>query len=262
MKSKNREKSSNGSERSSQERCSKFEKSEEKSDRHYRNRDSKSDSPRHSDMKKSSNDDRNFKNDKVDHDVLSIYIGNVDYSATEEELRDSFLDCGGIVRVTIIKNMKTGHPKGAAFIEFIDKDGVEAALNQNGKELKGRPLIVTTKKPRPESRSKESRKSFRSSSRSRSRNIGFSSRQMERMDRRMPPMGMPSMRMPRMDRYEHMDVRYRRPPPEFYDPYMMSRPNHNWPESSPPMYHGHSRMMHTRPPMHPHPRYHPYSYRK
>jgi polyadenylate-binding protein 2 len=68
---------------------------------------------------------------------LSIYIGNVDYSATEEELRDSFLDCGGIVRVTIIKNMKTGHPKGAAFIEFIDKDGVEAALNQNGKELKG-----------------------------------------------------------------------------------------------------------------------------
>jgi hypothetical protein len=55
MKSKNREKSSNGSERSSLERCAKFEKSEEKSDRHYRNRDSKSDSPRHSDMKKSSN---------------------------------------------------------------------------------------------------------------------------------------------------------------------------------------------------------------
>ena len=58
MKSKNHEKSSNGSERSSQERGSKFdkyEKSEDKSDRHYRNRDSKSDSPRHSEMKKSSN---------------------------------------------------------------------------------------------------------------------------------------------------------------------------------------------------------------
>ena len=68
---------------------------------------------------------------------MSIYIGNVDYSATEEELRNSFIGCGDIVRVTIIKNMKTGHPKGAAFIEFIDRDGVDAALTLNGKELKG-----------------------------------------------------------------------------------------------------------------------------
>ena len=42
--------------------------------------------------------------DKVDHDALSIYIGNVDYSATEEELRNTFIGCGEIVRVTIIKN--------------------------------------------------------------------------------------------------------------------------------------------------------------
>lgn len=90
--------------------------------------------------------------DKVDHDALSIYIGNVDYSATEEELRNTFVDCGEIVRVTIIKNMKTGHPKGAAFIEFTDKNGVQAAMQLNGKEVKGRPLIVTSKKPRPENR--------------------------------------------------------------------------------------------------------------
>jgi len=74
----------------------------------------------------------------VDHDSLSIYIGNVDYSATEEELRDAFLECGDIVRVTIIKNMKTGHPKGAAFIEFTKKDGVNAAMDMNGKEVKGK----------------------------------------------------------------------------------------------------------------------------
>ena len=91
----------------------------------------------------------------------------------------------------------------------------------------GRPLIVTSKKPRPDSRSRDSRKSYRSSSRSRSRTIGNS----RNMERRMPPMGIPSMRMPRMDRYEHMDTRYRRPPPEFYDPYMMARPSHNWPGS-------------------------------
>lgn len=74
---------------------------------------------------------------KMDHDSLSIYIGNVDYSAHEEELRDMFIGCGDIVRVTIIKNMRTGQPKGAAFIEFTDKEAVEAALLLNGKELRG-----------------------------------------------------------------------------------------------------------------------------
>lgn len=93
--------------------------------------------------------------EKIDHDSLSIYIGNVDYSATEEELRDTFLDCGEIVRVTIIKNMKTGHPKGAAFIEFTDKEGVNAAMNLNGKEVKGRQMIVTMKKPRPDPRDRD-----------------------------------------------------------------------------------------------------------
>jgi polyadenylate-binding protein 2 len=62
----------------------------------------------------------------------------VDYSATEEELRDAFIGCGDIVRVTIIKNMRTGHPKGAAFIEFTDKDGVQAAMQLNGKEVRGK----------------------------------------------------------------------------------------------------------------------------
>jgi RNA recognition motif-containing protein len=80
--------------------------------------------------------------DKVDHDALSIYIGNVDYSATEEELRNTFISCGEIVRVTIIKNMKTGHPKGAAFIEFTDKEGVQAAMQLNGKEVKGKSINI------------------------------------------------------------------------------------------------------------------------
>ena len=69
---------------------------------------------------------------------MSIYIGNIDYNATEDELRDTFIDCGDIVRVTIIKNMKTGHPKGAAFIEFTDKHGVEAAMNLDGKHVRGK----------------------------------------------------------------------------------------------------------------------------
>lgn len=181
--------------------------------------------------------------DKQDHDSLSIYIGNVDYSATEDELRDTFLDCGDIVRVTIIKNMKTGHPKGAAFIEFTDKEGVNTAMQMNGKQVKGRPLIVTSKKPRPEYRER--------SDRDRERGSGYHDRYA--YERRGPPRSAPlypaypSGRVPYggpaprgyypdpRDIYDsrrpshmppmeppHMQPRYdpyRRP--EFYDPYMM-----------------------------------------
>lgn len=68
------------------------------------------------------------------------------------------------------------------------------------------------------------------------------------MHRRLPPMAIQTMRMPRYDPY-------RRPPPEFYDPYMMSR------DGPPHIYHnhGHSKMSIGRPQI---PRYHPYSYRK
>ena len=86
---------------------------------------------------------------------------------------------------------------------------------------------MTSKKPRPDSRSKVLKKtSYIRSSRSRSQirsSAGCSSRLMQR--RIIPAMEMPHMRMPR---YEHIDTRYRRPPPEFYDPYMMARASHNW----------------------------------
>jgi RNA recognition motif-containing protein len=68
---------------------------------------------------------------------LSIYIGNVDYGATEEDLKEAFQSCGEIARVTIIKNMRTGHSKGVAFIEFMDKSSVDIAMGYNGKEVRG-----------------------------------------------------------------------------------------------------------------------------
>jgi len=202
--------------------------------------------------------DRSSK-DKVDHDALSIYIGNVDYSATEEELRNTFISCGEIVRVTIIKNMKTGHPKGAAFIEFTDKEGVQGAMQLNGKEVKGRPLIVTSKKPRPENRSRDPRPSYNSYDRRPPRqgpphgysapygggrgSYGAPSRggyfQAMPYDSRRGghpqapmPMSMDQARMqPRYDPYRR---------PEFYDPYMMQR---GAPPPPPPNYYHHQEKM-------------------
>lgn len=177
-----------------------------------------------------------------DHDSVSIYIGNIDYNATEEELRETFINCGDIVRVTIIKNMKTGHPKGAAFIEFTDKHGVEAAMNLDGKQVRGRPLIVTTKKPRPENRYREARSSYyerssydrRPSTRTgpmyssyqNSRQYSTASRNgyhpdpREIYDDRRPPshiqMQMEQMHMQRYDPYRR---------PDYYDPYVTGSRN-------------------------------------
>jgi len=204
----------------------------------------------------SRNHDRsNNSKDKVDHDALSIYIGNVDYSATEEELRNTFIGCGDIVRVTIIKNMKTGHPKGAAFIEFTDKDGVNAAMLLNGKEVKGRPLSVTSKKPRPENRPRETRPPYpydRRPNRSMPPHYaaqyggrpaynnpppsrgGYYPGMPGQMDSRRGghpshiPMQMDQSRMqPRYDPYRRYD---------HYDPYMMSRSGSGAPPP-PPYYH-------------------------
>jgi polyadenylate-binding protein 2 len=50
-----------------------------------------------------------------------VYIGNVDYGATAEELEQHFHGCGSINRVTILCNKFDGTPKGFAYIEFADK---------------------------------------------------------------------------------------------------------------------------------------------
>jgi polyadenylate-binding protein 2 len=79
-------------------------------------------------------------------DEHSIYIGQVDYSATAEELRAHFAPCGTINRVTIGTDKFTGHAKGFAYIEFTDKDAVDQALKLDDTPFKGRQLKVTPKR--------------------------------------------------------------------------------------------------------------------
>ncbi|KAL1448967.1 hypothetical protein WDU94_000215 [Cyamophila willieti] len=62
--------------------------------------------------------------EKKEADMRSIYVGNVDYGATAEELEAHFHGCGSVNRVTILCNKFDGHPKGFAYIEFADKDSV------------------------------------------------------------------------------------------------------------------------------------------
>lgn len=80
--------------------------------------------------------------EKQEIDTRSVYVGNVDYGASAEELEAHFHGCGIINRVTILCNKADGHPKGFAYIEFGSKEFVETALAMNETLFRGRQIKV------------------------------------------------------------------------------------------------------------------------
>ncbi|GAO48549.1 RNP domain-containing protein [Saitoella complicata NRRL Y-17804] len=83
---------------------------------------------------------------KEEVDSRSVYVGNVDYAATPEEIQAHFSSCGTINRVTILCDKYTGHPKGFAYVEFAEPSLVPQALLLNESTFHGRPLKVTPKR--------------------------------------------------------------------------------------------------------------------
>lgn len=81
--------------------------------------------------------------EKKEIDDRSVYVGNVDYGATAEELEAHFHGCGSINRVTILCNKVDGHPKGFAYIEFGAKEFVDTALAMNETLFRGRQIKVS-----------------------------------------------------------------------------------------------------------------------
>lgn len=84
--------------------------------------------------------------EKVEADSRSVYVGNVDYGATAEELEHHFHACGPVNRVTILCDKYSGHPKGFAYIEFSDKNSVEAAMMLDESMFRGRQIKVMRKR--------------------------------------------------------------------------------------------------------------------
>ncbi|BGP22625.1 polyadenylate-binding protein 2 [Rhodotorula toruloides] len=78
-------------------------------------------------------------------DARSIYVGNVDYHATPEEIQQHFASCGTINRVTILFDKYTG-PKGYAYVEFAEPSLVQNALHLNDSVLRGRQIKVSEKR--------------------------------------------------------------------------------------------------------------------
>uniref|UniRef100_A0A8R7UYF6 RRM domain-containing protein n=1 Tax=Triticum urartu TaxID=4572 RepID=A0A8R7UYF6_TRIUA len=78
-------------------------------------------------------------------DARSVYVGNVDYACTPEEVQQHFQACGTVNRVTILTD-KFGQPKGFAYVEFLEQEAVQEALNLNESELHGRQIKVSPKR--------------------------------------------------------------------------------------------------------------------
>ncbi|KAH9050072.1 hypothetical protein EDB84DRAFT_1666593 [Lactarius hengduanensis] len=71
-------------------------------------------------------------------DNRSVFVGNVDYSATAEDIQAHFQACGTINRITILCDKFTGHPKGFAYVEFAEPDFIDPALALDNSLFHGR----------------------------------------------------------------------------------------------------------------------------
>lgn len=77
-----------------------------------------------------------------------LYVGNLSFSATEQELEDHFGTVGKVTSVKIISDRDTGRSKGFAFVEYETDEEAQTAIERfNGQELAGRPLTVNEARP-------------------------------------------------------------------------------------------------------------------
>jgi len=80
---------------------------------------------------------------------MNIYVGNLAYSVTDDDLREAFAAFGEVERASVIMDRDSGRSKGFGFVEMPDKSQAEAAINGlNEKDLSGRAIRVNEAKPR------------------------------------------------------------------------------------------------------------------
>ena len=80
---------------------------------------------------------------------MNIFVGNLAFSATDQDLRQLFEPYGVVDKINVITDRDTGRSKGFGFVEMPDSAAATAALQGlNGKELDGRALTVNEAKPR------------------------------------------------------------------------------------------------------------------
>jgi len=80
---------------------------------------------------------------------MNIYVGNLAYSVTDDELRDAFAAFGEVSRASVIMDRDTGRSKGFGFVEMPDDAAAETAIKElNEKPIGGRNIRVNEARPR------------------------------------------------------------------------------------------------------------------
>ena len=81
--------------------------------------------------------------------MVNIYVGNLSYNATEDDLREAFERFGEVSAVNVIMDRETGRPRGFAFVEMPDAEQAKEAIEQlNLAEIAGRKVTVNEARPR------------------------------------------------------------------------------------------------------------------
>jgi len=79
---------------------------------------------------------------------MKLYVGNLSYEVTDDELREAFEGFGQVASATVVKDRYTGQSKGFGFVEMPTDSEARAAISGvNGKDLKGRPVRVDEARP-------------------------------------------------------------------------------------------------------------------
>ncbi len=82
---------------------------------------------------------------------MNIYVGNIAFDASEDEVRGLFASYGEVTNVNLLKDKFTGQPRGFGFVDMaLDAEAQKAIHELNGRELRGRKLTVNQARPREE----------------------------------------------------------------------------------------------------------------
>jgi len=80
-----------------------------------------------------------------------LYVGNLSFDVTENDLRDMFSQHGPVNEINVVMDRETGRARGFAFVTMNTEEGAKAAIQDlNGKDWKGRALTVNEARPREE----------------------------------------------------------------------------------------------------------------
>lgn len=83
--------------------------------------------------------------------MTNIFVGNLNYQTTQDDLYSIFSQYGAVERVNIVTDRDTGQSRGFAFVEMTERRDAENAITQlNGAELHGRAMNVNEARPKPE----------------------------------------------------------------------------------------------------------------